>query len=198
MSYWIYSSESFPHDKLMGKAGYTPEYLQWAGVQLIVPEKRWFEIQDKWGILRHKDRADKQGHVEYAFATDVVKGLRARFEPRGVIFLDHEPSHAEKKALEAVSLELNLKFRRDAIDFYESQRHDKEVTGTGRTKPTPYEDECYTLLDLEKPYSVEAFKALRRPGEEAAQRIADAIAGALKGAAHAQEATPKPAAAPSR
>lgn len=179
MPYFCYSTEALPSMKLMGKPGYTPEYMLWHGVQVIVPEKEWFKINDNHYIVKHRDRSDKAGYREHVAGEDIVKGLKVRFEQRGVIFLDHEPTPAEKEALAKVSEELNLKFRTAAIDFYEDQRHEKEVTGQGRTKATPYEDECYDILKLNKPYSVEAFKALRSPGDEAAKKIADAIAGAL-------------------
>jgi hypothetical protein len=179
MPYWLYSSEGLPDLDLMKKPGYTPEYMQHHGVQVVMPEREWIKLNDNHYILKHRDRSDKAGYREHIAGEDIVNGLRKRFETRGVIFLDHEPSATEKEALAKVSEEINLKFRTDAVDFYEQQRHEKEVSGQGRSRPTPYEDKSYELLKLNKPYSVEAFKALRAPGDEAAKKIADAIVGAL-------------------
>lgn len=183
MAWFIYSPEALPNPKFMGKPGYTPdgEYIRYNGVTLpILPEKTWMELPAYIPTLHHRDWTDKQGHAERVYIEQFKPVVNGRFAERGVIMLDHEPTDAEKSKLEPVALELNLKWRKQCVQWYEDQVREKEITGHGRTKPTPYEDECYEILNLSKPYSVEAFKAQRRPGEEAAERIATAIAEALK------------------
>lgn len=194
--WYLYSPESLPNMDLVKKGGYTPEFIMHAGVQLPPIEKGvWLEQPDNYYITRHKDWRDRPGSREHIASADMIKVIQARFAERGVIVLDHKPSTQEKEVAAELATELNLKFRTKCIDFYEAQRHEKEVTGQGRTKPTPYEDECYELLGLPKPYSVEAFRAIRQPGMEAADRIAAAITGALK-ADRAEVAAEKAAAAP--
>jgi hypothetical protein len=182
MAHWIYSTEALPNPALMGKPGYTPdqEFVKWGGATLPpIPAKEWMKLPDSFDMLRRADWRDRQG-THYEIPITRFKGIiDARFAERGVVFLDHPPSNAEKETLEAVSAELNLQFRRSQVEWYESQVREKEVTGHGRTKPTPYEDECYSLLGIEKPYSAKALQAQRDPGRAAAKEIADAIAGAL-------------------
>lgn len=179
MSTWVYSTEPLPSDKLMGKPGYSPEIPMFMGISLIIKAKEWQKLPDWYPTLHHKDWMDKRGHAERIYTDELVKGLK-RLNERGVIFLDHEPTPTEKEQLPSVSEELNLKFRAEQIKLYEEQIREKEVTGRGRTKPTPYEDECYDILGLPKPYSPEALRSSRQPGEDAAKRIATAITDALK------------------
>jgi hypothetical protein len=56
------------------------------------------------------------------------------------------------------------------VEWYENQVTEKQVTGKGRTTPTPYEDECYTYSASTKPYSVEAMRAQRHPGEQSVSK----------------------------
>jgi hypothetical protein len=182
MAHYVYSVEPLPAEHLIGKPGYTPECLKWAGIELTIPAGEWVKLPDYYPMLRHHGWTDKSGTRERVYTTDIVEALRNKAAQRGIIFIDHEPSAAEKVELEKASAELNLKHRAECVRFYEEQVREKEVTGFGRTKPTPYEDECYTLLGLTKPYSPEALRAQRHPGEDAADRIATAITNALSAA----------------
>jgi hypothetical protein len=178
MAQWLYSSEALPNPDLIGKPGYTPEIPMFNGISIIIPAKEWTRLPEHWPMYHHRDWMDKHPRTERVYADDVVKGLKY-LQVRGVIFLDHEPTHTERAELPKLSEDLNLKFRMEQIKLYEDQVREKEVTGHGRTKPTPYEDECYTLLGISKPYSPEALRSSRQPGIEAAERIATAIADAL-------------------
>lgn len=176
MSYWIYSTESFPNEQLQGKPGYTPEWLAHAGVQLPqIMAKTWTEIPSRFSIVRHRDWRDRSGTKEVIPTDDIVPALRARFGDRGVVIMDHEPNVVERRVEEKKSAETNLAFRMSAVEWYENQVREKEVTGTGRTRPTPYEDQCYTILGLTKPYSVEAMRAQRHPGEAVGEQIVAAL-----------------------
>lgn len=175
MSYWLYSIESFPHDKLIGKAGYTPEYAHFAGIQLTVEGKKWQELPNAWTNVTHKDWMDRKGTRERILTEDIIKAISTRFAGRGLTILDHEPTDTERKRVEKEAEEANFAFRMKAVEGYENQVREKEVTGHGRTNPTPYEDECYTILGLTKPYSVEAMRAQRHPGEAVGEQIVAAL-----------------------
>ena len=177
MAYWIYSSEALPNPEMMGKRGYTPdsEYIRWNGVTLpLIPKKKWLELPDSFTTTRKSDWRSRPEEVEI-HVRKFKPVIQGRFAERGVIFLDHQPTDYEKTELEGVSQQLNLAWRRTCIQWYEDQVREKEVTGHGRTVPTPYEDECYDMLGMEKPYSVKAMQAQRNPGQEAALQIAEAI-----------------------
>jgi hypothetical protein len=184
MSWFIYSSEALPNPAFMGKPGYTPdsEYIKFGGIALpLVPKKEWMKLPDSFESYRRADY--KSPKVEFEIPIKRFKAIvdhpDSRFAERGVILLDHEPSDAEKKKLEELSAELNLKYRKTHIEFYESQKQ-MATARQGSYAVTPYVDECYELLAMKKPYSVEALQALRDPGQDAAVKIATAISDALK------------------
>lgn len=178
MSYFIYSSEPLPNPELMGKSGYTPdsEYIKHGGFCLSqLPEKTWVQLPNTVKTIRHKDWLDRRGTEERIYMDDVVAAIRTRFGKRGVVLLDHEPTVEEKKKLEQESLDFHNAWLMECVENYENQVREKEVTGHGRTKPTPYEDMCYSLLGLTKPYSVEAMRAQRHPGEAVGEQIVAAL-----------------------
>lgn len=181
MAYWIYSTEALPNEKLMGKPGYTPDgdCIKWNGATLpVLKAMEWQELPESIPLKFHRDWKDRQGYDVDVYIRRFKGIIDAKFAERGVIFLDHKPSEEEKKTLEAVSLDLNMKFRKKAIEFFEDQREmAKQRQGTYPV--TPYIDECYELLGIKKPYSLEALESLRDPGAKAAKQIADALSGVL-------------------
>lgn len=185
MSYFIYSSEALPNPEMMGRPRYTPdsEYIRFGGIALpVLPKAKWLKLPDSYQTLRRRDWRDKQGEeieIPIRKFKPVVDNPERGFAERGVIMLDHEPSEKEKETLEELSAELNLRFRKKAIEFYENQRQ-IALARQGTYDPTPYVDECYEILKLKKPYSVEALQAQRDPGMEAADKIAKAITESLK------------------
>jgi hypothetical protein len=185
MAWFIYSSEALPNPELMGKSGYTPdsEYIRFGGATLPVLQKgTWTKLPESFTTIHHKDWKDKAGderEINIRRFKPVVDNPERGFAERGVIMLDHEPSDAEKKKLEQVSAELNLKFRKKHIEFYENQRQ-IALARQGQYPVTAYVDECYEILKMEKPYSMEALQSLRSPGQKAAQQIADAISAGVK------------------
>jgi hypothetical protein len=185
MSWHIYSSEALPNPDFMGQPGYTPdsEYIRYGGIALpVLPKGEWLELPDSFTTIRHQDWRDKQG-TEVEISIKRFKGIVANpergFAERGVILLDHKPSDAERVKLEHLSAELNLAFRKKHVEFYENQRQ-IALARQGTYPVTPYVDECYELLAMKKPYSVDALQALRDPGARAAQQIADAITQTMK------------------
>jgi hypothetical protein len=178
MAYFIYSSETLPNPKLMGKPGYTPdaERIAHAGFSIgQLDAGKWTALPNYIKTLHHRDWLDKRGTEGRVYMDDVAKAIKSKFEGRGVMILDHEPTDEEKKEVERRSQELNLAWRMQCVEWYENQVREKEVTGKGRTSPTPYEDECYTILKLTKPYSVEAMRAQRHPGEAVGEQMVAAL-----------------------
>lgn len=177
MSYWIYSSESLPNPNLMGKPGYTPdaEYIRFSGVHLgVVPARKWTELPESFQTTRKRSWRDAPEPVEVPIR-NVKPVIAQNFSGRGVILLDHPPTSKEREDLEEKSLAANLAHRMSCVEWYESQVREKETGGQGRTKPTPYENECYDILGLTKPYSVEAMRAQRHPGEAVGAQIVAAL-----------------------
>jgi hypothetical protein len=178
MPYWIYSHEALPNPDLMGKPGYTPdaEYIRHGGFTLaFLPAKTWTKLPDISRTIRHRDWTDRKGTPEAIHMEDIVKPLTEKFEKRGVVLLDHEPDAKEKAVYELKSENASRAFMMSQVEWYEGQVREKEVTGHGRTKPTPYEDLCYSFLELTKPYSVEAMRAQRHPGEAVGEQIVAAL-----------------------
>jgi len=187
-SYYIYSSESLPNPEMMGKAGYTPdsEWIGYAGFRMgVLPKNAWVKMPDKDRQLHHTSWLDRKGTTTVLYIDEIVNHIRNKpiflgdqqvtLESRGVFIVDHEPTGEEKVRLEKESKEANLAFRMKCVEWFENQVREKEVTGHGRTRPTPYENECYEILGLTKPYSVEAMRAQRHPGEAVGEQIVAAL-----------------------
>jgi hypothetical protein len=187
MAWFIFSTEALPNPQFMGLPGYTPdsEYIKFGGVTLpCLPKGQWLKLPDSFSTLRSYNWKQKPEEVDIPIRKfkGVIENPERGFAERGVILLDHEPTEVEKQRLERLSAELNQKFRKKHVEFYENQRQ-IALARQGTYPATPYVDECYEILRLEKPYSVEALQAQRSPGEKAAQQIADAIsAGARENA----------------
>jgi len=181
-NWFIYSHESLPDPELMGIPGYTPdsEYIKHGGFSVgLLPGGMWTSLPARTMTIRHHDWTDRAGHKEYIYMEDIAAAIRTRFEKRGVVLLDHEPTKDEQKTIAERCEKLSLAFRMSQVEWYENQVREKEVTGQGRTKPTPYEDKCYTVLGLTKPYSVEAMRAQRHPGEAVGRELVQAMEGVL-------------------
>lgn len=194
-NWYIYTHEPLPDPDLMGIPGYTPdaEFIRHGGFSVgALPEKSWMALPSRISTIRHHDWTDRKGHVEYIYMEDIAPAIRTKFEKRGVVMLDHEPSEKEKKDISERSEKLSLAFRMSQVEWYENQVREKEVTGQGRTKPTPYEDKCYTILGLTKPYSVEAMRAQRHPGEAVGRELVQAMEGVLTRLDQRREEEKKP------
>lgn len=186
MPWYVYSSEELPNTQMMGKPRYSPdgEYIRWNSITMrvideqgkescIVPKGRWAEVVDSQTTHRRENWKAPRIEVEIS-AAKFKPIIDSRFSERGVIMINHAPSDAERKHLEAVSATTNSGFRKRAVEFFESQRKSAEAR-QGTYEPTPYIDECYEILGMRKPYSMEALRAQRDPGREAAIDIANAM-----------------------
>jgi hypothetical protein len=168
------------------------DYIRWNGVTLrvfdesrnetcIVPKNRWAEVVEMQTTTRRGSWKEAPQEVD-VYAARFKPIVDGRFAERGVIMLNHEPTEAEKKHLSETSFHTNMMFRKRHIENFESQRKAAEAR-QGTYEPTPYVDECYDLLQMRKPYSMEAMRAQRDPGREAAIDIAKAMKDAqLEGA----------------
>ncbi len=183
MPYYLYSPEALPNPEFMGKPRYTPDndYIKFAGVTLPpIPKKQWLKLDDedpRYNTLRRADWRDRHGtaiEVPLKKFRPVIENPERGFAERGVVMLDHEPAPHEKKAIEAKSEELNMRWRKKCVEFFEQQR-DNAKARQGTYEPTPYIDECYEMLEMRKPYSMEALRAQRDPGREAVKEMAEAI-----------------------
>jgi len=195
--YFVYSHEELPRTDLFTSRDYNPgnDWIAYNGIHIgVVPAKTWTKVPDRLRSVRHVDRADKQGHPYHVFADEIAKANAERLKPRGVIFLDHAPTDAEKAELEALAETRNLQFRMDAVQVYEETL--KVAESQGHTlKANTYVKECYKLLGMERPNSIEAARAQRQPGEAAAERIATALESVFTRLLAAQKSAPKEAAA---
>ena len=190
MSYWVYSPEDLPNPAMMGRSFYTPEYIAHNGFQLPPLKKgEWTQLPNTYSTMRHRDWVDKQGVKDTVFIDeDFIQRLRDMgWEQRGFIFMDHKPSQVEAHQAQVESKRLNDVFRQRRIDDFEHEAKAREMRGA-YVQPLPYVEECYEILGIAKPYSVEALKAQRQPGEEAALKIASAIKDALANSAERQRA----------
>lgn len=179
MSYWIYSPEALPNPDMMGMPFYTPDndWIKWGGVALpAVPKGQWTRLPDEMETRRRTSWRDPWQEVIIPIKKyqQVVNSANGPFASRGVVMLDHEPTDKEKEKLEAKAGELNLRSRKRAVEFFESQRKAAEAR-QGTYEPSPYIDECYEMLQMKKPYSMEALRAQRDPGREAAREMAEAM-----------------------
>jgi len=184
MAYWVYSPEALPNTELRGKPGYNPECFQWNGVRLPLVAG-WQKFQETFFVHRREswrdrpkrdtilmdDSEDDQGRNVKGLATM----LKERFGNRGVVVCEKEPQPSEKLKLEQQAQEANLAFRMRFIEQYEERLKKRAVGELVPTEVTAYEDQCYDVLGLVKPYSVEAMRATRHPGEAVGEQIVAAL-----------------------
>lgn len=189
-NYWIYSHEALPNPEMMGKPRYTPDssYVRYGGVSLpAIPKQEWFRLDEddrRYTTIRRRDWRDRQGEEIQIPLRRFMPVVKNQFSERGVVMLDHEPTAAEKASIEKACAEENLRFRKKQIEFFEARR-DEAKARQGQYDPSPYIDECYDILNMDKPYSIEALMEQRAPGDRAAERIAAAIANGQKDNARA-------------
>lgn len=178
MPYFIYSSESLPNPALIGKPGYTPdgECVMHGGWRLPqIPERQWMKLDNFITLVKHSSWLDKRGTPERVYMEDIAPAIRNKWSKRGVVLLDHEPTPEEKKKYENESNDLFLAHLMGVIEDYEERLKQKAVGEKVATRVTPYEDMAYELLGVTKPYSVEAMRAQRHPGESVGEQIVAAL-----------------------
>jgi hypothetical protein len=183
MSHWVYSAESLPNEELIGKPGYNPECFMWGGIRLPF-KKGWQKFPDTFTTIHRQSWRDRpiRDIIQMRDSDDegkTIKGLarviEERYASRGVVVLDHEPQPSEKLKLQIAADEANLAFRMQLVEQYEERLKQRAVGELVPVKVTPYEDECYDILGLTKPYSVEALRAQRHPGQAVGEQIVAAL-----------------------
>jgi hypothetical protein len=184
MSYWVYSIEALPNPQLLGKHGYNPECFMWNGIRLPL-QPGWQKFPETFFTVHRQSWRDKLKRevVSMVDSTDDdgrgIKGLATmleeRFGSRGVAVFSREPSALDKERIEEQCRKDNLAFRMLMIENYENRLEQRKVGEIVPTAVTPYEDQCYEILGLVKPYSVEAKRAQRHPGEAVGEQLVAAL-----------------------
>lgn len=183
MSFYLYSPESFPaHRKRNARFQDTPEYLSFNGFVVgDVKAGEWKKLQRKYERQEYSDFQDKRGTRIVVLEDEMADAINAQFSNpenpnynRGVVVLDEATyaDEATRKLAEEEAHEKNLEFRRRIVADFELQFNERQVTGKGRSYPTAYEEECYEVTGLTRPYSAKALEAQRNPGARVAQDIA--------------------------
>ncbi len=175
MAIYIYSAESFPGPT-------TPnEYCQVLGHQILLEAGKWIKLPTRferpyWTDFRHRGEsvtnkavgyAQRDVHVNDEVATEIIM----RFGFRGVVMTENDPEGHRYKAieLEKQAIAQNHKWREHIVARFENERKMRNLTGHGRLEPTPYELECYRVLGLPEPGSIDEIKAEKGLSQPAAQ-----------------------------
>lgn len=183
MPFFIYSHEPLPNKDLVGKPGYTPdqECIRHGGFLLAeLPAQTFVQLPTSITTIRHRDWLDKRGTPERIYLEDLIPAFRNKYSDRGVLLFDHELNEKEKELAVTESKRTHEAWLMSRVQDYEERLRQKVVGEKVPTKVTPYEDYAYTVLGLMKPYSVEAMRAERYPGENVAREFRDAMLEVLE------------------
>lgn len=156
MPWSVYSSEDFP--KWDSENGCQCDYLQALGVQVILRAGKWTHLEDFYKHVRYESWVDAAGDGRESITTgqQVAERLHGDFRLRGVRCANLDKiTDSEREAIEVDSKQVNLKLRRMFVDRFEQQFRTKMQGGPGRWLPNPYEAECYQLLGLKPPDTVQ-------------------------------------------
>lgn len=156
MSWSIFSCENFP--KWDEENNCMTDYRSAFGIQIILRANQWTTLEDLYKVVRYESWIEDQGEGrEYVFSgKQVAERLVGDFNSRGLVMADLDKITAEQKAeCERQAHERNLKFRRMFVDRFEQQFRTKMQGGPGRWIPNTYEAECYKLLGLKPPDTVQ-------------------------------------------
>ena len=186
MSFYLYSPEDFPAKRKKNPAFQdTPEYLKFNNFVIYdVKAHVWTKLARKYERIEFADFMDKRGTRVVSLEDEMADAINLfHTQPdspgygRGVVVVDEKTyaNEAARKAVEEESEAANRNFRAKVIAEFEMQLQERQVTGKGRAYPTPYEEECYEILDMPRPHSAESILAQRRPGLSVAQEIVSAI-----------------------
>lgn len=165
MPIYIYSAEAFPgpNNKF--------EYVQVLGHQIILEAGRWTKLPTRferpyWTDFKHRGEFSTNKAVSYAqrdvhVNDEVAAEIILRYGFRGVTQMDEDPETHRIPAskLEAAAIAQNRKWREHIISRFENERKMRHMTGHGRLEPTSYELECYSVLGLPEPGSLDEIRA---------------------------------------
>lgn len=163
MAMYLWSEEQFPGSTASGRKH---EYLQvLGGIIVLVPAaQRWVKLDARYQTpRRHDDWKDLQGHVETHAADEVAEAVVNTYGFRGIVVTEEEPGTEKSKALIAQAKATNLKWRQSVVEDFMSQRKAAELGRPGRLAPTAYEEECFTVLGIQIPSTVESMRTAQAP-----------------------------------
>jgi hypothetical protein len=175
MAVYIYSVESFPGTDANGRKA---DFLQALGHQIILHGGHWTKLAPKYEwpyFTDFQQRGSGPTNKAIAWASKVVtlpeeiaERLTVQHGHRGIVYLQSDPEDNPKRTrdIEAKAKEANTRWREFVIEQYENNRKLRQLTGTGRIVPSLYELECYEVLGLARPGSIDEIKAAKSPTVE--------------------------------
>jgi len=159
----IYSVEEFP--KWDSDNQCMADYKQSLGVQVVLQAKKWTRLEDFYKHVRYESWIDAAGDGRESIVTgkEVAIRMTGDFGSIGLACADIDKiGDADREALEAKALANNLKHRRRFVDRFEEQFRTKMQGGPGRWLPNTYEAECYKVLGLKPPDTVQKAETEQR------------------------------------
>lgn len=156
MAWSVYSAEDFP--KYDEENECIVDYKQALGVQVILKAKQWTQLEDFYRHVRYESWIDAAGEGRESVVTskDVALRLAGDFKLRGIAAADlTRISDDERRKIEEEANAQNLKLRRMFVNRFEEQFRTKMQGGPGRWVPNKYEAECYAILGLKPPDTVQ-------------------------------------------
>jgi len=162
----VFSSED--HPKWDADNGCMCDYLQALGVQVILKAGQWTHLEDFYKHVRFESWVDAAGDGRESITTgqQVAERLQGDFRLRGIRCANLEKiTDEEREKIEADSKQQNLKLRRMFVDRFEQQFRTKMQGGPGRWLPNTYEAECYQILGLKPPDTVQKAETEHRSQE---------------------------------
>ena len=156
MSWAVYSVEDFP--KWDEENGCMADYKQALGVQVVLKAGEWKRLEDFYKHVRFESWVDAAGDGRESIVTgkEVALRLAGDFRTFGIVAADADRiTDKEREQIEARAKEDNLKMRRRFVDRFEQQFRTKMQGGPGRWLPNAYEAECYKMLGLKPPDTVQ-------------------------------------------
>jgi hypothetical protein len=156
MAWAVYSMEDFP--KWDADNGCMADYKQALGVQVVLKAETWTRLEDFYKHVRYESWVDAAGDGRESIVTgrEVAQRLQGDFWTVGIMAADIDKiSDEDRQKIEATAKQNNLKKRRMFVDRFEEQFRTKMQGGPGRWLPNPYEADCYRVLGLKPPDTVQ-------------------------------------------
>lgn len=156
MPWSVFSAEDFP--KWDEDNGCWCDYRQSLGVQVILKQGQWTQLDEFYRHTRYESWIDAAGEGREAVVTgrEVAERMTGDYRTKGIVGADlSKTTDAQREKLETEATAANLKMRRMFVDRFEQQFRTKMQGGPGRWLPNSYEAECYKMLGLKPPDTVQ-------------------------------------------
>ncbi len=159
MAYYIYSVESFPSPTRPG------EFIEVNRQRIAVEAGKWTKLNPRYEFFQYTDYQDNQGRIDTFADWQMAEEIARLYGHRGVVVLqtDDINSAREREAKEREALAANRAHRKTIIEAFQLSRRERLVGGQGRIHPTPYEAECFDVLGVPVPDTLEEVQAARSP-----------------------------------